>query len=59
MKGFLYESDFIFAVLLQIAIEREAWHSPYFSSIGHILALAFLAAKESRPAHSLTLGDSI
>ncbi len=59
MKGVLYESDFIFAVLLQTAIKRESRHLPYFSSVEHKLAVAFLAAQESSPAHSLILRGSI
>ncbi len=59
MRGFLYEGDFIFAVLLQIAVERESRLLPYFSSVGHKLAVAFLAAQESSPAHSLILRGSI
>ncbi len=51
----MYESDFIFPVLLQIAIERESRLIPYFSSVRHQLAVAFLAAQESSPAHSLVL----
>ncbi len=54
-----YESNFIFAVLLQIAIVRESRHLPHFSSAGYKLAVAFLAAQESSPAHSLILRGSI
>jgi len=53
MKRFLYESDFIFAVLLQIATERESRLIPYFSSVGHKLAVALLDAQKSSPARSL------
>jgi hypothetical protein len=59
MKRILYEGDFVFAVLLQIAIERESRHLPYFSSVGRELAMAFLAAQESSPQHSFILGSLI
>jgi len=59
MKEFLYESDFIFALLLQIAFEREFRLLSYFISAGHKLAVAFLAAQESSPAHSFILRDSM
>jgi len=59
MKRVLYEIDFIFAVLLQIAIERESRLLPYFSSVGHKLAVAFLAAQESSPTHSFILRGSL
>jgi len=55
MKRVLYEIDFIFAVLLQIAMERESRLLPYFSSVGHKLAVAFLAAQKSSPVYSLIL----
>ena len=59
MKRVLYESNFIFAVLLQIAFERDVRLLPYFSSVGHKLAVAFLAAQKSSPAHSLISRGSI
>jgi len=55
----LYESEFIFALLQQIAIKRVAQFLQYFSSVGHKLAIAFLAAQESSPAHSFILRVSI
>ncbi len=58
MKRILYESDFIFTILQQIAIERDARLLPYFSPVEHQLAVAFLAAQKSSPAHSLILRGS-
>jgi hypothetical protein len=59
LEWFLYESDFISALLLQIIVGRCARLLPYFLSIGYKLAVAFLAAQTSSPAHSFILRGSI
>ena len=49
------QGNFIFTILLQIALECEFRTLPYFSSVGHKLAVAFLAAQKSSPVYSLIL----
>jgi len=55
MKKTLNEGDFLFDVLLQIAIERFARHSSDCQSVGFELALESLAIQISKAAQSLIL----
>jgi len=55
MKRTLNEDDFLFDVLLQIAIECFARHSSDCQSVGFELALESLAIQISKAAQSLIL----
>jgi hypothetical protein len=49
---FLYEKDFIFALLLQIVIERGSWLSPDASSIRFEMEVAALETQKSKTIKS-------